>query len=111
VDARLYRVWFSSLLACLPLPIGALAFAVMLAQWSGQERRVSSAVHRRFLAVTGVGHAAVHAIVIHHFAEPQYLSLLILNARPDVGHRDLGPLAIGATDAVASGRSYCSDRP
>ena len=109
MDARLYRVWFSSLLACLPLPIGALAFAVMLAQWSGQERRVSSAVHRRFLAVTGVGHAAVHAIVIHHFAEPQYLSLLILNARPDVGHRDLGPLAIGATDAVASSTALPDD--
>ena len=95
---------FLSLHSCRPLSVGARAIAGMLAQWSGQERRVPSAIHRRFLGVTGVAHSQVHAVVIYNNAQAQAasLSVVLLNARPDTGHRELGSLAIDGIEPVAA---------
>ena len=73
----------------------------MLAHWHGQERRLSTAQHRRFIGVVGDSHAVVCGIVLCNNTTVQSLSLLILNARPESGNRVPADWAIGAVGAVA----------
>lgn len=74
----------------------------MLGHWHGQERRIGDAASRRFLGVVGQGHAQVSATVILQSAQQPQLSLVVCNARHDVGARDVSELAIGGVDAVAA---------
>ena len=74
----------------------------MLGHWHGQERRIGDAASRRFLGVVGQGHAQVSATVILQSAQQPQLSLVVCNARHDVGVRDVSELAIGGVDAVAA---------
>ena len=61
----------------------------MLAHWHSQGRRLQSAAARRFLGVVGHGHAQVFATAVFASADVPHLSLLVCNARPDVGARDV----------------------